>query len=534
MNSITAIISLLHHGAPAPASQRLFRGEPVLAWTLRRLRRCAELSNIALLCWEDQVAQVRPLANDAQAFILAKGPRCAMPLMDAINAAQRWAGGWRGGLMNTSCFDGGFHPAWMGEIARQFQSDAVMLVDSDAGLVDPAILSGMIQHARKHESIHYSFTPAAPGLGGVLLRAATLDRMAEAKAWIGQLLSYHPDMPGRDPIGNEPCAPVPASIARTVHRFTLDSHRQIHRIEGATTSLNGQLQHTEAEQLVARLAAIGPDPLPRDIVLEINTTRRTRPVFSPSAHLAINRPDMTLDAARKLFGQLASMDDLRLTLGGAGDPLLSPAVNDIVNEAHASGIAAIQIQTDLSGLSASELAALVDLPVDVITVYLPATTAETYKMVMGIDGFDQVMANIGQFLSLRKHKGRLMPLLVPVFHKCRENLHEMEQWYDHWLRLIGCAAIVGPSDYAGQMPPAAVADMSPPQRVPCRRLASRLSILSDGQIVACEQDVLGLHPLGDLAKDRVQDAWAALAEQRRCGSCEIHALCANCREWHRP
>ncbi len=534
MKNVTAIISLLHHGSPAPASQRLFRGEPVLAWTLRRLRRCAELSNIALLCWEDQLPQIKPLAGEAKAFILAKGPRCAMPLMDAVNAAQRWAGGWRGGLMQSSCFDGGFHPTWMGEIARQLKSDAVMLVDCDAGLVDPAILSSMIQHARKHEGIHYCFTLAAPGLGGVLLRAATLDRIAEAKAWIGQLLSYHPDMPGRDPIGNEPCAPVPASIARTAHHFTLDSHRQIYRIEGATTSLNGQLLHTEAEQLVARLADAGPDPLPRDIVLEINTARRTAPIFSPATHRAINRPEMTLNTARDLFRQLVSMDDVRLTLGGVGDPLLSPAVSGIVEEAQASGIVAIQIQTDLIGLGDSELSTLVDLPVDVICVYLPATTAETYRAVMGTDGFDQVMDNIGQFLSLRKQRGRLVPLVVPIFHKCLENLHEMEQWYDHWLRLIGCAAIVGPSDYAGQIPSAAVADMSPPKRVPCRRLASRLSILSDGRIVLCEQDVMGLHPLGNLAKDRVADVWAALAERRRYGSCEIHALCASCREWHRP
>ena len=89
-----------------------------------------------------------------------------------------------------------------------------------------------------------------------------------------------------------------------------------------------------------------------------------------------------------------------------------------------------------------------------------------------------------------------------------------------------------------QIPDHAVADMSPPRRRACGRLASRMHVLSDGKIVSCEQDVLGRQPLGHLATDRVAEVWAqrfaALRSDHRRGEWGKHSLCGNCREWHRP
>ena len=48
-------------------------------------------------------------------------------------------------------------------------------------------------------------------------------------------------------------------------------------------NVNGQLIQSESEALVARLSAEDyPDPLPRDIVLELTTERATKPIFRPN------------------------------------------------------------------------------------------------------------------------------------------------------------------------------------------------------------------------------------------------------------
>jgi len=149
-----------------------------------------------------------------------------------------------------------------------------------------------------------------------------------------------------------------------------------------------------------------------------------------------------------------------------------------------------------------------------------------------------VIENIRRFVAERQARGSGVPILVPVFTKCRENLGEMEAWYDQWLRSLGSAVVRGPSDFAGQISDAGPADMAPTARKPCARLASRLTILSDGAVVACEQDVLGAAPLGHLQSGSLRDVWQQnfdrLRADHRAGCFDKHPLCARCREWHRP
>ena len=99
------------------------------------------------------------------------------------------------------------------------------------------------------------------------------------------------------------------------------------------------------------------------------------------------------------------------------------------------------------------------------------------------------------------------------------------------------AVIRGPSDCAGQVPDVAMADMAPSGRRPCGRIQSRLTILSDGRIVACEEDVAGQHVMGRLGEDALADVWQkrfeALRDDHRKGEWNRHPLCARCREWHR-
>jgi len=79
VNQITAIVSMLHESAASSSATRLFRGEPVLRWTFKRLARSKRLSSLALLCWEDQLETAGPAAAEAGAYVLAKGPRVTLP-----------------------------------------------------------------------------------------------------------------------------------------------------------------------------------------------------------------------------------------------------------------------------------------------------------------------------------------------------------------------------------------------------------------------------------------------------------------------
>jgi hypothetical protein len=529
---------MLHEPPGLNSATRLFRGRPVLRWTLERLSRSERLSSAAILCWDDQVAACRVIAAEAGVVVQAKGPRGRLPQVVAVTAARRWSDGWRGGLLGTCDFDLGFFGPFARDAAAELKSDSVLLVDPAAGLVDPELIDGVIAHASARPELEYCFAPAAPGLCGTLLRAGLLEKLAAARTHPGRLLHYHPDQLSREPLASDGCAPVPTPVARTTHRFGLSSDRQIARIARATDSLNGQLIATSAEDLVRRVSsAEQPDRLPRELVLELNTARLSRPIFWPGRHHAIQRPEMSAEQAIRLVRELSALDDARLTLAGVGDPLLSPGVFEVIDAAAAAGVA-VHVETELLCPDPLPVRRLAASQADVVSVHLPAIDATTYEAVMGVDGYRRVLENLQAFVTERAARGSGVPIVAPLFTKCPANLAEMEPWYDQWLRAVGSAVITGPSDFGGLMPDIAVADMAPPRRRPCVRLASRLTVLSDGSYVACELDAQGRQPLGRVGEDSLQEVWqrrmAALREQHRCGNWAAHPMCGGCREWHRP
>ncbi len=176
------------------------------------------------------------------------------------------------------------------------------------------------------------------------------------------------------------------------------------------------------------------DPLPRELVAEINTSRESKPIFWPGRYHPIDRPLLTA-AVEPLLRELGSMDDARLSIGGVGDPLASPHFFNILDVAQSSDIGAIAVETDFLTERGEDVARLARSSVDAVSVFLPATTVETYAQVMGVDGYARVLENIRIFLAERQQRNRGLPLLVPIFVKCRENLGEMEAWYDQWLRI---------------------------------------------------------------------------------------------------
>ena len=398
-----------------------------------------------------------------------QGPRVKLPELESVSAARRWSDGWRGGLLSTCDFDLGFYAPWVKEMAEQLESDAVVLIDPAAALVDPALVSGLIEHARTHPAVEFFFLPAAPGLCGPLLRPGLLDRLAAARSHCGKVLHYLPDVLSREKLGSESNAPLPTAVARSLHRLTLGSDRQIARVTGAMTSLNGQLLSSGAEELVRRMDAYpAGDSLPREVVLELNTARLSRPIYWPGRSHATDRKPFTLEMARSLFAELSELDDTRLTIAGLGDPLLADDFFALLEAAKVEGRLAIHVETDLLGPNPGSIARLACSPVDVVTVHVPGLTDATYEQVMGTDGYSRVLENVRIFLSEVQGRRNGVPILVPTFTKCRQNLAEMEQWYDQWLRAVGAAVIRGPSDYAGQIQDVAVADMSPPQAPPVR------------------------------------------------------------------
>jgi hypothetical protein len=548
LNTVIAVVSLLHELADVHSGTRLFRGRPVLDWTLKRLCQARSVDVVAIHCWADQVEAVTRAVGGLPAGVIDRGPRRPTPAMQGITAARAWADGWRGGLLGSCDFDLGFHAGWVAELIHLHDADAVLLIDPAAALVDPALIDSIVEHAESDGVQELYFTQAAPGLAATLLRRELVDRLALAGVHPGRLLTYFPDQHGVDPVGKAGCVPVPTPVARTTDRFKLDSDRQVKRFDTAYAHLNGHLASTDAEGLVSARSGRQDDSGPRDVTVEITTKRNTTPCYMPRSMgvppvpgdvghgrdaraTDADRADLSIEDAKTLFTQLTA-GDVRVTFAGVGDPLARPDWADFVQAARDAGVRSIHIETDLVRLSDEDARRLIDLGVDVVTVHLPAANSNTYRDIMGGDHFSAVIDNVTRLENAIAAAGSGTPLIAMTFTKMAANLGEMELWYDYWIRRHGHAVIAGPSDFAGQIPALAVADMAPPRRRACARLSSALTVLSDGKFVACTQDFAGVAPMGE----SVKAAWTANGKLRRShesGEFTAHPLCASCKEWHR-
>jgi Iron-sulfur cluster-binding domain len=537
MRSVTAILSMLHEEGAGSAANR-FRDEPVLTWTLRRLQNSIHLSSCAILCWEDQAEAAKAAAQESGVTVSVRGSRVTVKELEATSAARRWADGWRGGLLGCCEFDRGFHGPWMEEVRASAKTEAIVLVDPAAGLVDARLIDAIVDHAEANPKLEMIFSQAAPGLAGVLITSTLLGRLAVGRINPGVLVTYRPDLPSHDPISDPACMPVDPPLARTLHRFSLDSQRQIARLSCALQQFNGELLGLPAERLLAAMnGQPRSDTLPREVVVELNVERASDPIFWPGKRPEIKRASLSVEMAKQLFAELAEADDMRVVLGGVGDPMLHEQVLEIAGSAREAGIRAISMETDFLGISPECAAHLAGAPIDIVSVHIPAARADTYTKIMGVDGLTEAMANLRAFLQRRQELGRATPLFVPTFVKCRDNLAEMEVWYDHWLRAVNCAVITGPSVFGGPIADVSAADMTPPRRKACARLQNRMTVLCDGTMVSCEQDVLGRQAIGRVGETSIRDAWRNLNKLRQDhdnGQWEKHPACVGCKEWHRP
>ncbi len=536
---VGVVVSLLHEKSDAANFARLLHGRSVLSWTLARAARVEGIERVVIVCFDDQVERAKSVASATEADVVSVGERRAMPQMDSVTIARRWSDGWRGGPMGASGFDRGFDaPAGL-TVCDRFQLSDLIWVDPASVLLDADVLTRLIKHAADRETMPLLFTQAPPGGAAPMLRRTLIEQLAPRRSHPGLLLSYRPERPGVDPIGSPACMRLLPQITRSTQNLLADSTRSIRAIETAIPATD--LPLISMEQAIGRMDAVARcTHAPRALTIELTTRRATRAIFRPAVdqHPNISRADLSIETLIERLGRLDAIDDLRVTLAGVGDPILHPEFERVIKAIHHAtrGTASVAVETDLLSMEpdAAKTEALgrrlSQCGVDVIAIHIPAVGRATYAEVMGADRMNEMLGGVRAMLAGRG--GSQLPLVVPMFVKCRVNQHEMEAWYDQWLTAVGSAAIVGPSDFGGLIEDVGVVDMSPSVRRACVRLRERMTLLSDGRWAICERDAAGVTRLAEGTLAEVWGKTRGTLEAQRAGL--FSGVCGDCREWFRP
>jgi spiro-SPASM protein len=517
-------------------------GKTVLRRTVERLQRAELLSEIIVFCPEKQISQIQPLLAGRNVEVI--GLQEKVSTSPSIRRRKWGLNCWRGGIREATVFDEQSFTAEMVLRLREREGYTAVAIPAEAILIDPQLIDGLIAHHHKNGSaMRFTFTQAAPGLAGCAYRLDLLHELVQTNTSIGNLLYYDPESPHMDYIMQECNYRVAKELCVSPYRYLADTQRSYEHLTFLADNLNGRLERGQAHQLVERMheQVVEADALPRELEIEIDTERSQRIQGYPHGTsveriaYSVEHRGMILDTFEKIVSDCASYDDICITFGGFGEPLVHPDLIRMIEAAKQAGVLGINIETDGLALEGELAEALAESAADAISVYVDAKSNQLYKQVKGQNCFEQVERNIETFVDTVADKG---PMVIPHLVKTRETMAEMEEFYGRWLEKCGAAVIVGYNDYAGQIEDKSVMDMCPPKRYPCSRLYRTLTILADGSATICSQDFTGQHIIGNAREKSVSELWRSeemnqLRIEHQKDNFWVNSLCANCKEWHR-
>jgi hypothetical protein len=310
VSKTAAILSLLHQDAIPASATRQFRQQSVLAWTLSRLSQCESISRTAILAWDDQVSSLASFDN------IISLPRLDLPSMHALSASRRWADGWRGGLLSTTCFDLGFHGPSLLYAMNELNARQIVFIDPDSALIDSAIVDSLISACREPQRHRIRLHPRRPGQAAILLRGL-----------VEKLLHRH--YPGRlSTITRSPARPIALPACTRAHgdfsrlNDSPSTRQQISHAENHPSSQR-QLIKTDSQELLKSIRSAEANHSRVTLRRKSTPNDPARPIYSPLRHTTIDRRYGPRRSSTNLF-TARRLRRHRLTIAGLGDPCFIP------------------------------------------------------------------------------------------------------------------------------------------------------------------------------------------------------------------
>ncbi len=198
----------------------------------------------------------------------------------------------------------------------------------------------------------------------------------------------------------------------------------------------------------------------------------------------------------------AFCDDATVSVSLWGEPALHPEIETIVEScADRPGIDLI-VETSGVGWKEGTLRRLAEAGRGNTSwiVSLDADDRALYRRLRG-SGADEAQAAARLLLEIVPDRTWIQAV------RMLENEEHLESFYKEWKTRTPNIIIQKYDDFCGLLQQRKVTDLSPLNRFPCRHIQRDVSILSDGTVPLCREDVAGKHVLGNVLQESLEDIW---------------------------
>jgi spiro-SPASM protein len=172
-------------------------------------------------------------------------------------------------------------------------------------------------------------------------------------------------------------------------------------------------------------------------------------------------------------------------------------------------------------------------------VSLDAIGGPCYASVHGVKSGNSGIQELGESLlrealSFVERISALFPgTLWPQMVRMNDNETELEAFYRFWKQKTGQVIIQKHDHFCGSIQDRRVADLSPLVRHPCWHLKRDMSILIDGSVPLCREDLYAARSYGNAFREDLSVIWAgahAIYEQQT--NCVYEGMCGACDEYY--
>jgi spiro-SPASM protein len=252
------------------------------------------------------------------------------------------------------------------------------------------------------------------------------------------------------------------------------------------------------------------------------------PVAFPG--LLESREWMPLDRFSSLMESISRFSqDAVIDLSLWGEPALHPDFPSLAAFCLCRPAFRLVVETSGIGWKPGILEALAAAPgserIDWI-VSLDALKEDSYLRLRG-QGYAQAISCVERLMGLFPGRVHVQAL------RMTENEEEIESFYRHWKEKTKNVIIQKYDCFCGLLPERRVTDLSPLVRHECRHLQRDMSVLLDGRVPLCREDVAAASVLGNAFEEDLALIWERASERYRAQvGGDYQGICARCDEYY--
>jgi len=258
--------------------------------------------------------------------------------------------------------------------------------------------------------------------------------------------------------------------------------------------------------------------------------------FCPRNEMERPQGNMKLELFQKIADDCRG-HDVRVWLHFMGEPLLNPALFDMIEYGKRRGIREIGFSTNAAFLNPKNLQRLLDSPLDRLEMSMDALDKDYFFHMRGVDEFETVRANMIEFLRIKKASNRKTPKTTIQFMRTPENEARRAEIVETWKpRLTGDDFImfIDEMDFAGFERRGSVEAKY--SRTPCNWLWKYMVILWNGDVTPCASDYDGRDIMGNAGEQTVEEIYNGEKYSRYRNHHLNHefgriANCSGCEVW---